>query len=135
VTARKPAGMSWESFVDRQIREAQERGEFDDYPGKGEPIADLHQPYDELWWVKRKLRDENVSSVPPAIALRRDAEVARERITEATTETEVRRIVEDLNGRIRRVNRTTTSGPTTGVMPLDVDAVVAGWRADRAADR
>jgi hypothetical protein len=25
----------WESLVDRKIREAQERGDFDDLPGKG----------------------------------------------------------------------------------------------------
>jgi hypothetical protein len=135
VTERKPPDASVGSWVEFQIRRAQARGEFDNLRGHGKPIADLHEPHDELWWIKRKLRDENVSSVPPAIALRRDVEVARERIAAARTETEVRRIVEDLNGRIRRVNRTTTAGPATGVMPLDVEAIVAGWRDDEAASR
>lgn len=31
----------FESWIDRQIREAQERGEFDDLPGAGEPIKGL----------------------------------------------------------------------------------------------
>lgn len=131
MTERKPAGASVENWVEFQIRRAQERGDFDDLPGKGKPIADLHQPRDELWWVKRKLRDENVSVAPPAIALRRDIEVAREHIAGERTEAGVRRIVEELNARIRRINRTTTTGPTTTVSPLDAEAVVAEWRAAR----
>ncbi|MGE0433012.1 MAG: DUF1992 domain-containing protein, partial [Planctomycetota bacterium] len=29
---RKPTGMQWESWIDRLIREADERGEFDNLP-------------------------------------------------------------------------------------------------------
>lgn len=67
VTGRKPAGMEWESWVDRQIREAQERGEFDDLPGAGKPLPDRGRPYEEMWWVKRKLRDENLCYLPPRV--------------------------------------------------------------------
>jgi hypothetical protein len=35
VSERKPPGVSWESWVDKQIREAQDKGEFDDLPGHG----------------------------------------------------------------------------------------------------
>jgi hypothetical protein len=38
MTERKPPGMSFESWVDKQIREATERGEFDGLPGAGKPI-------------------------------------------------------------------------------------------------
>ena len=31
----------WEHYVDRQIREAQERGKFDNLPGKGKPFTHL----------------------------------------------------------------------------------------------
>jgi len=131
VSERKPPDASVGSWVEFQIRRAQQRGEFDDLRGHGKPIADLHEPHDELWWVKRKLRQENVSTVPVAIALRRDVEVARERIAAAPSESEVRRLVEEVNTRIRKVNRTTTSGPTTSMMPLDVEAIVAEWHATR----
>jgi hypothetical protein len=131
VTERKPPGASVGSWVEFQIRRAQERGEFDNLRGHGKPIADLHEPHDELWWVKRKLRDENVSFTPPALALRKDVEAAHERIAAQWSEAEVRRIVEELNARILEVNRTTTSGPSTSMVPLDVDEVVAGWRAAR----
>jgi predicted flavoprotein YhiN len=53
VTSRKPFGTGW---IDRQIREARERGEFDNLPGTGKPLPDLDKPYDENWWVRQKLR-------------------------------------------------------------------------------
>jgi DnaJ family protein C protein 28 len=35
----------WESWIDQQIREAQERGEFDDLPGRGKPLDLTPNPY------------------------------------------------------------------------------------------
>ena len=35
----------WESWIDRQVREAQERGEFDDLPGRGRPLDLTSNPY------------------------------------------------------------------------------------------
>ncbi|HEX9889859.1 MAG TPA: DUF1992 domain-containing protein [Nitriliruptorales bacterium] len=129
MTERRPAGMSFESWVDVQIREAMERGEFDDLPGKGKPIADLGRPRDDLWWIKDKLRRENLSLLPPALQLKKDLEDARRAIAAAPSEREVQRIVEELNERIIRANRTTTSGPPTTLMPLDLDRELARWRA------
>ena len=37
--ARKKPGESWENHVEQQIREAMERGDFDNLPGKGKPQA------------------------------------------------------------------------------------------------
>ncbi|NNF65070.1 MAG: DUF1992 domain-containing protein [Acidimicrobiia bacterium] len=55
-----------ESWVDRLIREAAERGEFDDLEGSGKPIEMLKDPYDENWWVKRWIEREKLS--PQALA-------------------------------------------------------------------
>ncbi len=52
----------FESLADREIRKAMERGEFDDLPGRGEPLPDAGRPYDPMWWVRRWLernRDPN----------------------------------------------------------------------------
>ena len=35
------------------IREAQERGEFDNLPGAGKPLTDLGDTDDPMWWVRR----------------------------------------------------------------------------------
>jgi len=46
-------------IVDRaRIREAQDRGVFDDLPEAGKPLPGIDEPYDSRWYVKRKLRDE-----------------------------------------------------------------------------
>lgn len=131
MTERKPAGVSWETFIERQIREARERGDFDDLSGAGKPIAGLGRPRDELWWVRRKLRDEGLSYLPPSLQIRRDTELAREAIDRAPSERVVRAIATEINVRIREVNRTAVTGPPSTVMPLDVEATVARWRAGR----
>ena len=74
MTERKPPGVSFESWVDRQIREAQERGAFDDLPGAGKPLPGHQEPYDENWWLKRKISSEDLSLLPPSLALRKEAE-------------------------------------------------------------
>lgn len=131
MTERKPPEASVGSWVEFQIRRAQARGEFDDLRGHGKPIRDLYEPHDELWWVKRKLRDENVSVVPPALQLRRDVEQLRGSLPSIPSERRVRELVADVNERILAQNRTTTTGPATSLMPLDVERVVEEWRAAR----
>jgi hypothetical protein len=49
-----------EILADAKIREAQEQGLFDGLPGAGKPIPDIDEPYDELWWVKRWVRREQI---------------------------------------------------------------------------
>jgi hypothetical protein len=46
----------------------------------------------------------------------------------------VRERLEALDARIRKINRTTISGPPTTLAPLDVEEIVARWRAARAAE-
>jgi Domain of unknown function (DUF1992) len=126
---RKPPKMRWETWVERKIRESMERGDFDNLPGAGQPIADLARPYDELWWLRKKLRDEQFSIEPPVIELRRQFDTFRARIAAAGREAEVRRLVAAINERIVYVNSHTTSGPATELAPLDPDRVVEQWRA------
>ena len=131
MTERKPFGVSWETWIDRQVREGMERGAFDDLPGHGQPIQDIDRPHDELWWVRDKLRREGVSYLPPTLALRKDVEDARAAIDEATTEAAVVRLVEEINERIRSVNRLATAGPPSNLMPLDLERTLDAWRTDR----
>jgi hypothetical protein len=131
VTERKPPGVSWETWIDRAIEEGRRAGAFEDLPGKGRPLDGLDRPRDDDWWVKQKLRDEGISFLPPTLALRKDVEDTRARIRATTTETEARRLVEELNGRIRAVNRTGAAGPPSTVMPLDLERELGRWRSER----
>ena len=51
-----------ESIVERRIRLAAEQGEFSNLPGQGEPIGDLDETFDPLWWVKRWAEREGVTA-------------------------------------------------------------------------
>jgi hypothetical protein len=128
MTERKPPGVGFQSWVERQIQEAMERGEFDNLPGAGKPIADLDKPHDELWWVKDKLRRENLSYLPATLALRKEAEDALAAALRARSEAQVRRILAAINRKILDGNRKAASGPPLDLMPYDVERVVAGWR-------
>jgi hypothetical protein len=124
---RRPTLAEWESAVERQILEGIARGEFDNLPGAGKPLPGLDDPRDEEWWVKAKLRREQVSYLPPALAVRKELEAALEQIAAATSEVTVRRIVAEINERIVHVNSHTITGPPSTLMPLDVERVVERW--------
>ena len=49
----------YEPFADRIVREAIERGEFDNLPGKGKPLH-LKRVGDPDWWIKDKLEREQL---------------------------------------------------------------------------
>lgn len=131
MTERKPPKVPWESWVERKIRESMERGEFDNLPGSGQPLPDLAQPYDELWWLRKKLREEKLSIDPPTLTLRKEVDSARLLIAAAGREAEVRRLVAAINDRIVYVNSHITFGPPSDIVPLEVEQVVADWRSAR----
>ena len=131
MTNRKPPGTDWESWVDAVIRESRDRGEFDNLPGSGKPIEGLDRAQDELWWVRKKLKDEGISYLPPTLALRKDREDTLASIDSLASEARVRQLLEELNERIRAVNRRPVQGPPSTVVPLEVDEVIARWRRRR----
>ncbi|MBF8187609.1 DUF1992 domain-containing protein [Nonomuraea sp. K274] len=132
MSERKPIGVPFETWIDRQIREAEERGEFDDLPGAGKPLPGIDRPLDEMWWIKQKIESEGLSMpLPPTLALRKEAEQALAEARDARSETEARQIVEDINHKIREAIRTGLSGPPLNLMPFDVDQIVSEWRRRR----
>jgi hypothetical protein len=133
MTQRKPAELSFDSWIDLQIREAQQRGLFDDLAGAGKPQTSLEDAADPLWWTKQFLRREEISVLPPALEVRARAQKLREILASIPSERALREATEALNVDIRRLNRTVGSGPPTTQAPLDVDELVAAWRAVRAA--
>ncbi|MEV6426203.1 DUF1992 domain-containing protein [Nocardia sp. NPDC051463] len=133
MTERKPLGISFESWIDKQIREATERGEFQNLPGAGKPIPGAGGVDDENWWLKNYLRREGASAdamLPPSLLLRRDVERLPEVVRELDTEQQVRETVTELNRRIVEWLRLPT-GPHVPVAPVAADDIVAQWRTER----
>ena len=67
----------WESAVERQIREAQERGEFDDLPGRGQPLPE--EPWHGDWALAFHVLRQAGETLP-WIALGNEIEERRQRL-------------------------------------------------------
>ncbi len=133
MTERKPPGVSFESWVDHQIRVAQERGEFAGLSGEGRPFEEgAEAPYDELWWIRRKMAREGLSSLPPSLALRKEAEDALAAAWDAPSADAARRIVAAVNPRILDMMLRPPPGPPLGLKPYDLDEIAREWHARRA---
>jgi hypothetical protein len=124
----------YESSIDRQLREAAERGEFDNLSGIGKPLRDHGREYEEDWWVRDWLEREGATAavIPPTLALRRETEELEPAVDRLRTEREVRDYVAEVNARIAKARVGLMDGPPVVLPPLDADAVVAGWRERRA---
>ena len=121
----------YESAVEKAIREAQERGQFDNLPTSGKPLPGLDGPDDDLWWVRNYVRREGLSGeefLPESLLLRRQSERIDDTVAPLRTEQAVRDHVEDLNRQIRRA-RLVSSGPPVILRQLVADDVVARWQA------
>lgn len=124
----------FESWIDRQIREAQERGEFDNLRGAGEPLKGLGGRDDENWWIKGLIERENLRPpLPGSLMLRKETREIAETVSDCVTEEQVREIVLDLNTRIVDARRRGIDGPNIVIPNVDVERVVREWREHRRA--
>ena len=61
------------SGIDKQVRDAEKAGDFEDNPLAGKPLPGDGQPYREDWWITQKAAQERVGphALPLPLALRR----------------------------------------------------------------
>lgn len=133
MTERKPPGVNFETWIDRQIRDAAERGEFDNLPGAGKPLPGAGRPDDENWWLNDYLRREGVTGdalLPTPLLLRREIEELPAMVRRMPSEARVREAVADLNIRILACLRE-PSDFRVPLRPVNADAVVERWKAER----
>ncbi len=128
----------YESWVDKQIREAQERGDFDDLPGAGKPLPHLGDPDDADWWVKGYIKRENLDisgALPTPLALRKEAAGFPESLADVRQESQVREILEDFNHRVKadRLRPAVGQLPPLIARTVDVEEALEQWRVLRAA--
>jgi Domain of unknown function (DUF1992) len=124
-----------DQWVDLQIQQAMERGDFDNLPGAGKPIEGLGATHDPDWWLKKLVEREKVSVLPASLQLRKDDAELDAKLDRHTAEAEVRRELEDFNARVMRARYTPVDGPPLVTMPRDVDTEVGAWRERRLARR
>lgn len=135
MTERKPPGVSFETWVEHQIAQAQERGEFAALPGAGRPLKNLDREETAYDWALAKARREGVDTgamLPPGLRLRRERDDLPQRAARLGTEAEVRALAEDYNARVEAFWRLPAESRWAAVPGLaDVEALVEGWRRDR----
>ncbi|WP_101523287.1 DUF1992 domain-containing protein [Nocardioides houyundeii] len=127
------------SWVELQIQQAVQRGDFADLPGAGRPISDLGAEHDPDWWVKKLVEREQISVLPPALAIRREDAELDDQLDRVTTEEGVRQRVAEFNAAVRTALYTPPAGPMPGppmiTRPRDPDLEVERWRERRTARR
>jgi hypothetical protein len=123
--------MSFETWVDRQIAQAQERGEFAQLSGAGRPLQDLDREQTAYDWALAKARREGVDTgamLPAGLRLRRERDDLPERAARLATEAEVRALAEDYNARVEAFWRLPAESRWAAVPGLaDVEALVERW--------
>jgi hypothetical protein len=134
MTQRKPAGMSFETWIDDQITRAREDGAFDGLDGAGKPLprrAREQTSYDwALEWAKRENADV-VGMLPTGLALRKEREELPALVARQTSEDAVRALVEAHNARVDQYYRRPVEGVWVPVGMADPDEVVEEWRRAR----
>jgi hypothetical protein len=137
MTERKPPSMSFTSWIDHQIAEAEKRGVFDNLPGAGKPL-NLKPAGDGDYgqaWIRDYARREGVPAeefLPTPLKLRKETERLAETVEQMRSEEEVRSVVADLNRRIVEWRRVPL-GPPIFVRLVDSGEMVARWRRAQAA--
>lgn len=128
-------GHYYETAVDKAIREAQERGAFEDLPGKGKPLRGLDTPHDDNWWLNDWMKREGVSMealLPPSVQLRKEVDRLPATLRPLPTEDAVRDVIAELNGRILDHMRF-PSGPAVPIRRVDTEEMVRRWRNEHPA--
>jgi hypothetical protein len=127
---RKPAEVTFRTWVDQQISEAAERGAFDNLPGAGKPLPRRDDDDDGMAWIRDKVRREGLSTeamLPTPLRLMRESERLAEGVGQLRTEQLVREAAADLNHRITEWRRIPV-GPPVFVRLVDEEELVRRWR-------
>ena len=137
MTERKPQGMSFNSWIDQQIADAEERGVFDNLPGAGKPLGLKPEgggDYGQAW-IHDYARREGVPPeefLPTPLRLRKEIERLTEAVAEMSSEQEVRDTVGNLNRRILEWRRF-SEGPPIYVRLVSKEEMLDRWRSAQAA--
>ena len=137
MTERKPPGMSFETWVDQQIAQAQARGAFEGLAGSGRPLPRRDREQSSYEWALEWARRENGSTegmLPPGLALRKERDELPGVVARAPSEAAVRALVEDFNARVAEHWRRPADRADAVPGMADLDALLEHWRATRPAE-
>jgi hypothetical protein len=96
--------MSIEKLVEKMIREAMEKGEFDNLRGSGQPLdlSDYFAAPEDMRIGFKLLKDANI--IPEELELRREVEALKDELARCSTEEEKRKLRKTINERLLKYN-------------------------------
>ncbi|MBB3677237.1 DUF1992 domain-containing protein [Modestobacter versicolor] len=134
MTERKPQGMTFETWVEQQIRRAHDEGAFEGLSLAGKPLPRRDRDKTSYEWALEWARREEAdvaAMLPTGLALRKEREELPGKVAQQTSEDAVRALVEAHNERVDQYYRRPVEGVWVPVGMADVDQVVAEWRRSR----
>jgi hypothetical protein len=134
MTERKPADMSFRTWIEQQIEEATERGAFENLPLAGKPLPKGEEDAAAAW-LREYVRREGVSTeefLPVPLKLRKESERLAHAAPVLPAEEDVRAAAAELNERIMKWRRIPL-GPPIFVPLVDADELAARWREAQRA--
>ena len=105
---------AFQKIVEKRIKEAQERGDFEDLPGHGEPINiedDSHIP-EEMRLTYKILK--NADCLPPELQLRKEIRQMEDLLEGIPDEKEKYRQIKKINYKIMQLNMMGRGSPLMG---------------------
>ena len=101
----------FQKIIEKRIRDAQLRGEFDDLPGSGEPLdieEDSHIPED-LRLAHKILK--NANCLPPELQLKKEIRQMEDMLDDIPDEKEKYRQIKRINYKITQLNMMRKASP------------------------
>ena len=102
---------AFQKIVEKRIKEAQQNGEFDNLPGRGEPMNledDSHIP-EELRLTYKILK--NANCLPPELQLRKEIRQMEDMLDQIPDEKEKYRQMKKINYKIMQLNMMGKNSP------------------------
>jgi len=117
-------------LADKRVEDAMAEGKFDNLPGKGEPIEIDEAPADEnvraTWWALRILKQNDF--VPDEVRWRKAVDRLKGDLFKETDPAAARRLCEQINLLVHKLNTMGTNAIRLAVTPVDVEEEVSRRR-------
>lgn len=94
----------FQKIIEKKIKEAQDKGEFDDLPGSGEPlkIEDDSRVPEDLRLAYKILK--NADCLPPELQLKKEIRQMEDMLEKIQDEKEMYRLLKRINYKITKLN-------------------------------
>ena len=94
----------YQKIVEKKIKEAEERGEFNNLPGKGQPLRldDESRVPEDLRLAHKILK--NANCLPPEIELRKEIRQMEDMLEDIPDEKDKYRLIKKINFKITQLN-------------------------------